>query len=153
MAVRQQVHEGATLPNEISSTDIADDRYLKPVLDDDALILCLDDLPRSSEDASPRRFDNSDHAIQDSAPDSSSLLIENSQLREKLELLSKQFQSYREAVQETLDQRWGEDEAEGTHAQQTDKIQVKKQRDDSDYYFESYAHNGTLMLTSCCGPR
>ncbi|KAK1761139.1 S-adenosyl-L-methionine-dependent methyltransferase [Echria macrotheca] len=121
--VRQRVHEGKEVPKDITQADLADDSLLKPVLEDDALILCLDDLPQT---ASPDK--------QESSPQVDDLLKKNAELQAELENLTKQFSNYREAVQKTLDDRWqANDEPEDAPPQKT------KEKDD--YYFESYAYN------------
>ncbi|KAK2070901.1 hypothetical protein P8C59_005363 [Phyllachora maydis] len=142
--IRQRVHEGAPLPPEITPEHLQDDGLLKPVLDDDGLILCLDDLPGPPEPPGIPL----DQAAGHESPDVASLLQKNAELQAELELLSKQFSNYRLAVQQTLDQRWGDDvdaDAEGTvpgvGPGRADLAGARKAKDDSDYYFESYAHN------------
>lgn len=126
--VRQRVHEGKETPSDISASDLADDSLLKPVLEDDALILCLDDLP---EPVSEKPKDTDERA---------SLLQTNAELRAELESLNKQFSNYRLAVQQTLDQRWQADEETPNAAKDSNKSAEPK-KDSSEYYFESYAHN------------
>lgn len=134
------MHEGLALPEEITLKDIDDDRYLKPVLDDDALILCLDDLP---EPAGPAGEGKASEA----SPED--LIKRNSELQTELEALAKQFNNYRLAVQQTLDTRWGEDDAETSakgpsapsKAQESSDA-AKPGNDYSESYFASYARNG-----------
>lgn len=148
--VRQKVHEGAHLPKEITKEDLEDDKYLKPVLDDDAFIICLDDLPDPSPAAAGKA----------AAPagDAEDLRTKNSELQAELDKLARQFADYRLAVQQTLDQRWGEDDAPapgaaagassssgGAAAAKSADGAVEKPKDDSKYYWESYAHNGMFM--------
>src|SRR5882757_9655525 len=45
--IRSQVHNGQPVSSDISGEDFADEKFLKPVLEDDALIIKLDDLPDS----------------------------------------------------------------------------------------------------------
>lgn len=131
--VRQRVHEGKEVPKEITKEDLEDDSLLKPVLDDDALILCLDDLPAKGEQEEKSK----------EAPQVEELLKRNAELQAELEQLAKQFGNYRDAVQKTLDQRWQADE------EPEDDVKGKgvkaegdaKKKDESSYYFESYAHN------------
>ncbi|KAK3315249.1 S-adenosyl-L-methionine-dependent methyltransferase [Apodospora peruviana] len=151
--IRQKVHEGATLPEEITAADLEDDRYLKPVLDDDALILCLDDLPEAGKPAAAAVPELSQFlsnagangAKTADAPMVDSLLLKNAELQAELEQLSKQFSNYRLAVQQTLDQRWQADEDTGdtkpSASSDSKDSKDEKPKDDSAYYFESYAHN------------
>jgi hypothetical protein len=140
VSVRHRVHEGVSLPTQINLEDIQDDRFLKPVLDDDALILYLDDLPE------PKQAEGETAPGQAGVPegDVDSLLQKNSELQAELDLLTKQFSSYRLAVQQTLDQRWGnegEDDGAGGDDEKRAAGQGTK-TDHTDYYFESYSHNG-----------
>ncbi|KAH8903939.1 hypothetical protein BR93DRAFT_946790 [Coniochaeta sp. PMI_546] len=135
--IRQHVHEGVTLPDDISLKDIEDDRYLKPVLDDDALIMCLDDLPEPSAPVGEAR--RSEVSPED-------LIKRNSELQVELEALAKQFNNYRLAVQQTLDTRWGEDDADapsnGPSVPLKDSSDAAKAGNDySESYFASYARN------------
>ncbi|KAK3946220.1 p115 like vesicle tethering protein [Diplogelasinospora grovesii] len=145
--IRQRVHEGgaSAIPSSSKVTlgDLQDDRYLKPVLDDDALILCLDDLPEpgctSASSSSSAPAEKGKGVEGPSSPsDVDSLQKKNVELQAELEQLAKQFSSYRLAVQQTLDQRWGDDEqAKEPKFDASDKTD----KNDSEYYFESYAHN------------
>jgi hypothetical protein len=103
---------------------------LKPVLEDDALILSLDELevPRSS-------------AFEAEGQNVELLLARNSQLEEELDRLQRQFDNYRLAVQATLDHRWGDDVEEAKNSKAFDLDKPSKPNN-SDYYFESYAGNG-----------
>ncbi|KAK3683541.1 S-adenosyl-L-methionine-dependent methyltransferase [Podospora appendiculata] len=136
--VRQRVHEGAEVPAEISQADLEDDRYLKPVLDDDALILCLDDLPETGAAAAAASASAS--GLPSSGVDASldvELKKSTAELQAELEQLTKQFTNYRLAVQKTLDERWqANDEPDDVPGAKGGEA-----KDDSAYYFESYAHN------------
>ncbi|KAK2021110.1 methyltransferase domain-containing protein [Colletotrichum zoysiae] len=128
--IRQLIHDGAALPEAISAEDIADERFLKPVIEDDALIMALTELDLGDE---------SSEAIQQVAQPSSSREV---QLAEELEKLKSQFASYRAAVEQTLDQRWGDDAAVTTHSDSSRDVDNKEARkDESQYYWESYAAN------------
>ncbi|KAK1565977.1 methyltransferase domain-containing protein [Colletotrichum navitas] len=128
--VRQLIHDGATLPEAISAEDIADDRFMKPVIEDDALIMALTELDLGDEYS---------EAIQQAAQPSSS---REAQLAEELEKLKSQFASYRAAVEQTLDQRWGDDTAVATQDDSSRDVDNKGDRkDESQYYWESYAAN------------
>lgn len=145
--VRQSVHEGAPLPKEITQEHLQDDALLKPVLDDDALILCLDDLP---EPPAP-----SAEAGQVAAGSSSEDLVKrNAELQNELDALAKQFDKYRLAVQQTLDTRWAEGDADATAdgpsnsekgaVQGASSDSAKPDNDYSESYFASYARNGKV---------
>ncbi|KAJ9149295.1 Ribosomal protein arginine N-methyltransferase rmt3 [Pleurostoma richardsiae] len=147
--IRHQVHEGISLPEQITLADIQDDKYLKPVIDDDALILALDDLPDPAGEAADAGGQvGDDSAAAAGAPAEGDLRKKNAELQAELESLSRQFANYRLAVQQTLDKRWGVDE-EGQEQQpgssrgqggKTDPP-AEEVKDESAYYWESYAHN------------
>lgn len=122
--IRSNTKQGISLSSDISFSDIEDDRYLLPVLENDALIFCLDEILEEQP--------NNPAAVLES-PDGSSkaMHIRNRELEAELESVRSQFNNYRLAVQQTLDQRWGDDTE-----------QVKPKNRGTDYYFESYAANG-----------
>ncbi|XWX00982.1 hypothetical protein V2A60_009007 [Cordyceps javanica] len=108
----------------ISAGDFADDKYLKPVLENDALLFSLDEI-LSEGPANP-----------ETATKGQALSVEsrNKELEAKLAELNERFASYRLAVEETLDKRWGDENEAGN-------LGREKQKESSDYYFESYAYN------------
>lgn len=147
--VRRSVKEGAQLPAEITADHLADDKLLIPVLEDDALIFCLDELPEGNVPAQAGTAAAA-AAGNGEAPAVDELLQKNAQLQAELEQLAKQFSNYRLAVEQTLDRRWGVDE-EGEKGESSKAAKAaaapalageEKKEDDSAYYFESYAHNG-----------
>ncbi|KAI1496427.1 hypothetical protein F5X99DRAFT_73654, partial [Biscogniauxia marginata] len=134
--IRQRVHEGLPVSEDISAADIDHDQYLKPVLDDDAMILGLFDLPELTPAGSvPPQADNA-ALVND-------LLRRNNELQEELARITAQFESYRATVSQTLDERWGDvDQAEAESSGKAGQGKGKDaQKDDSKYYWESYAGN------------
>jgi type I protein arginine methyltransferase len=128
---------------DVSKSDIAPDKYLKPVLDDDAVIIGLFDLPDIVPESSSSAQGQDASLVDD-------LLKRNTQLQEELQRVTAQFERYRATVSETLDQRWGDvevAEAEAAAAKESGKGKElegpKKPEDASKYYWESYAGNGT----------
>jgi protein arginine N-methyltransferase 3 len=140
------------LPQEITADHLADDSLLIPVLADDALIFCLDELPEPAPGQAQEKGKATEGqtAGNGEGPAVDELLQKNAQLQAELEQLTKQFTNYRLAVEQTLDKRWGVDEegeSSSTAAAPAEpKEQKKEQKDESAYYFESYAHNGTRPL-------
>lgn len=155
LAVRQRVHEGSALPEEITEKHLEDDGLLKPVLDDDALILCLDDLPEPSAPAGEAK---------QAELSGDALLQRNAELQNELEALAKQFNSYRLAVQQTLDTRWAEGDADAGAGATPDGPSgsakavgeasssgaAKSDNDYSESYFASYARNGKIVPSPPC---
>ncbi|KAI1084362.1 S-adenosyl-L-methionine-dependent methyltransferase [Whalleya microplaca] len=131
--IRQRVHEGLPVSENISSSDIDDDQYLKPVLDDDAVILSLFDLPELQQSAGPAQGGDNATLVDD-------LLKRNSELQGELARVTEQFESYRAAVKQTLDERWGDaDQAEAEASKAAKGKGVEKKEDASKSYWESYA--------------
>ncbi|KAI2615168.1 S-adenosyl-L-methionine-dependent methyltransferase [Hypoxylon sp. NC1633] len=138
--IRQRVHEGLPVTEDILWSDIDQEQYLKPVLDDDAVILGLFDLPELTSAGSKAAQDGSDNAalVDD-------LLKRNNELQEELARAKAQFESYRLAVQQTLDERWGDVDQGQAEASSSaakggkSKEIAEKKEDDSKYYWESYA--------------
>lgn len=129
--IRHSVKQGTPLPEEITAKDFEDDKFLQPVLEDDALLFSLDDILEAEGD-SP-----ADSKLKDASSDA--VLVRNKDLEEELEKVRSQFANYRLAVQETLDKRWGDDK-------DIDSSSTPK-KDNSNYYFESYAQNGENNYT------
>lgn len=114
--------------------DIENDQYLKPVIDDDALILSLDELDL---DGPAARATQTQGVSQGATQQSPSEL--NASLVEELETVKSQFANYRLAVEQTLDKRWGDDATTSSTSQ--------RPKDPSQYYWESYAANGNEAPT------
>ena len=126
--VRTEVKAGNKTPDVSSKSKFSDDVYLKPVLEDDALLYSLDDIAEGQgEDAAP-------------GTDAERQVVE---LQEDLERLQTQFSEYRIAVQKSLeDQLSKEDEKIDSQAPaKTSKPADKIEEADADY-FTSYAYNG-----------
>jgi len=137
------VHEGLPVSEAISHSDIDDDAYLKPVLDDDAVIIGLFDLPELTPVPEAQNADN--------AALVSDLLKRNAELEEQLAGVVLQYENYRAAVSKTLDERWGETatddggeklELEKTAGKGKGKDVAEPREDESKYYWESYAGVG-----------
>lgn len=121
------------MPEAITAEDVSDDRFLKPVIEDDALIMSLTELDLDD--------DESPGGAQQAAQSASS---RETQLEEELERLKAQFANYRTAVEQTLDQRWGDDAALAPKSEKPrDEDDKGVRKDESQYYWESYAANGT----------
>ncbi|KAI0545189.1 S-adenosyl-L-methionine-dependent methyltransferase [Xylaria curta] len=138
--IRQRVHEGLPVSENISLADIDDDAYLKPVLDDDAVIIGLFDLPELSASDAILSAQSGDNAalVND-------LLKRNTELQEQLASVMLQHENYRAAVSKTLDERWGESGEDNANRISKDvgkgkaKDGVDDKEDESKYYWESYA--------------
>lgn len=135
-----------------------DDKYLQPVLEDDAVLFSLDEL------LMPGPNDATDDEANTAAGGQEEQGSDVDKLKAQLEALQQQFADYRHAVEQTLEQRWSDREdtsrsnTAGSSAlpyrgkdkpgrlnsiQEVEQGQGKKE--DDHYYFESYAYNGELL--------
>lgn len=124
------------LPEQISEADIQDDeKFMIPVLADDAFIMCLDDLPSSSGAPSAETGEGSETGVEAEGTTAA--------LQAKIDELTKQFANYKFAVEQTLDKRW---HADDEPSQKSTGSEEKK--DESQYYWESYASHGKSKSVS-----
>ena len=134
--IRSQVRSGKPITSNISRGDFADEKYLKPVLEDDALIINLDDL---SESQSNLQQGEAGTAKGNEVPASTGELVSRiSELEEELRRIQSQFDNYRETVKQTLDDRWNDKPITGPSA----STKKEEKRDDDSHYFSSYSYNG-----------
>ncbi|PHH51466.1 Protein arginine N-methyltransferase 3 [Ceratocystis fimbriata CBS 114723] len=133
--VRLKAQEGNATLGNISVDDLNDDIYLKPVLDNDGLLMSLDEILDEDDEA---------NAELNTSPPSdipvAQLLKKNALLEEQLGKLTEQFASFRQTVAETLDKRWGDD----VTSENPDKTKNVKSgpaipQSIDNNYFESYA--------------
>ncbi|KAL2834966.1 S-adenosyl-L-methionine-dependent methyltransferase [Aspergillus cavernicola] len=124
--IRSQVKDGNLAPDVSSKNKFQDEAYLKPVLEDDALLYSLDDIEdEESEEAG---------GIQGGRR-----VIE---LQEELERLQIQFSEYRDAVQKSMEERLTKEDEKLVPGQlSADRAASKVEAIDSDY-FSSYSYNG-----------
>lgn len=135
--IRSEVKAGKKVSPDVQKADFDDEIYLKPVLEDDALLFNLDDLPVS----------RTQHKMADEGvAGSSAVLARVAELEEELRRTQSQFSEYREKVKQTLDERWNENAA--VTKQQTVK---QDDRDDDTHYFTSYSYNGTSTTSKSRG--
>lgn len=130
--IRNQVQKQQALPGTLTLADFEDDGYFKPVLQNDALIMSLDEILDSElvkVDIAPGQAGASTSHDE--------LLVQKQALEAELEAVRTQFSNYRLAVEETLDRRWGDDVE-----QNPSKAKTGAGEDRRNYYFESYGYNG-----------
>lgn len=127
--LRSKTQSGEKPSQNISQADLEDEKYLKPVLEDDAFLFCLDDLPDIIE--------QNEGAGNGKEVESGPLVTRVSELEEELRRIQSQFENYRNTVNETLDERWNKS-AGPSEAKKEEK------RDDDSQYFTSYSYNGQI---------
>lgn len=126
--IRNYVRDKSTIPKQISREDIDDERYLSPVIENDAVIFSLDEILDSSSQ-------DQEIAINATETPANELLDRNKTLESELHAVREKFANYRLAVEQTLERRWGVDDIPGSPL-------ISKPKDVSSSYFESYAANG-----------
>lgn len=115
-----------------------------PVLPDDALIMCLDDLPPSADSAEGKgKAAAAAETVQPVGADSD-LASKNAALEAQLAELTKQFAGYCMAVEQTLDKRWHADDDDASSTSSAGRKPKKEKEDSSKYYWEGYANHGEL---------
>lgn len=133
--IRSQVHSGQPVTSAVTEADIADESFLKPVLEDDAVLFNLDELPNVKDEEYEDINTEDTHLGNSKSPaELASRVVE---LEEALRKMQTQFDDYRSAVARTLDDRWNERTPSGS----TD-VQSGGKRDDDSHYFSSYSYNG-----------
>lgn len=132
----------------IPSKDIfEDDKYLQPVLEDDALLYSLDDMLGNFADDREYRMENGHgygYQPETYTPDPFDRVI---QLEKELQRLQLQFTEYRETVSLTLENRWNSTEDASGSVNGTIKSNgtAPPPQDDDTHYFSSYSTNGQRL--------
>lgn len=130
--VRTQVKAGNKTPDVDSKSKFDDDVYLKPVMEDDALLYSLDDITEEQGEEAATGSEAERRVLE---------------LQEDLERLQTQFSEYRLAVQQSMeDQMSKEDDKLDSKASKASGA-TKAQEIDEDY-FASYAYNGRYYMFS-----
>ncbi|KAL2069731.1 hypothetical protein VTL71DRAFT_14410 [Oculimacula yallundae] len=129
--IRSQVHSGQKVSPDVSKADFEDDKFLKPVLEDDALLFSLDELPEVTEELQNTDSDKGKAVGGDAEPLTARVI----ELEEDLRRIQLQFDNYRSTVSQTLDERWN---ASGSSKSAEEK---EEKRDDDSHYFSSYSYN------------
>lgn len=139
--IRSQVHSGNPVSSlTISREEFEDEKFLKPVLEDDALLFNLDELPEVQETTAGTGNGK------EAAADSGYLVARISELEEELRRIQSQFDDYRITVKQTLDERWNEKSASGLSGSGNVEVEKEEKRDDDSHYFSSYSYNGQPQL-------
>lgn len=126
--IRSQVKAGVSKP-DVSTKDVfADEKYLQPVLEDDAFLFGLDDVD-GGEVADPGATSHVDESSDDKIK----------RLEDELRRTRLMFRDYQTEVQSVLQERLRDMDI-GDKAEQTSAGSQKENRDE--HYFESYSYNG-----------
>lgn len=133
--VRSQVNAGNLNPDVSSKAKFEDEIYLKPVLEDDALLYSLDDV--LEDDQSP----------DGPGGDAERRVLE---LQEDLERLQTQFSEYRIAVQKSMEEQLSKEDEDLSSSASTGPVKTTSRIEaaESDY-FSSYSYNGVFFYYPC----
>ncbi|KAL9638969.1 MAG: hypothetical protein Q9204_001296 [Flavoplaca sp. TL-2023a] len=132
--IREQVSQGLFRPDVSPETFLEGDRYMKPFLEDDALLYSIDDIL----DLDPQTIQSSANKSKQKLSDGDiqELLKQNDQLREQVKYYRN---AYQEAYLENLDLK----ERRGSEPREHDcNGQQAKEKDHDTHYFSSYDHSG-----------
>lgn len=113
-------------PDVTSQSKFDDDGYLKPVLEDDALLYSLDDIEDETAEAAPAGTDAERQVVE---------------LQEELERLQTQFSEYRSAVQQSMEEQLSKEDEKLESGPPAQRAKGKMEEADADY-FVSYSYNG-----------
>jgi protein arginine N-methyltransferase 3 len=126
--IRASVKEGNLQPDISSPASFADDKFLQPVLEDDALLFSLDELALSDTGAASEQ------------PERQTAEARVTELEAQLSALRAQFADFRLQVDQTLERRW----IETAEAPITESSKAAKGPDYDGDYFKSYSYNGMM---------
>jgi protein arginine N-methyltransferase 3 len=132
--IRASVTDGSSQPDVSSPAKWADDKFLQPVLEDDALLFSLDELTQPDDNGSKPT------SSEQQTPES-----KIAELEAQLSALTSQFADFRQQVDQTLERRWAEPGGDGTIAESSTAV---KRHDFDGSYFESYSYNGKCPRSS-----
>ena len=147
--IRSEVKNGNIPPDLSSKTVFQDQRYLQPVLEDDALLYSLDDLDGNFS-VQGSTIDLKREVISkgpEVEPEQViAVLARAKRLETELELLKKQFSEHKMATDEVLERRWAA--AEGTSPANPTTVSSNARNSTVKYndavYFKSYGSNCEL---------
>ncbi len=133
--IRSEIKSGRSVSSNVSLMNFEAEEFLKPVLEDDALLFSLGDLPEMVLRQEIAQLDNT------GADGSIRLLTRIAELEEELRKTQSLFSDYRSTVMQTLDERW-KDSSMGADSIVSNGVTREEKRDDDSHYFSSYSYNG-----------
>lgn len=122
--VRSEVKEGRSLTKEWSPALFEDEQFLKPTMEDDAVLYSLDDIDDSAL-STEAPMTNGEHEVQE--------------LQEQLAQLQAQFAAYREGVQASFQKQMDSIKESPTNNQPNTQLPSSSQQEQDTGYFSSYS--------------
>lgn len=114
-----------------------DDQYLLPVLEDDALLYSLEDIPES--EGPNGQLPSQPISDASTGAKAESRIFE---LEEQLKELQQQFKNYKETVDKTLENRWDSSGSSDGPSRSRPAGEHHSAPDEDKDYFHSYSYNG-----------
>lgn len=138
--IRSEVQKGNETPDLSSKEAFQEERFLKPFLEQDALLYSLDDIVGPFDQPAPAAT----NGIMGGSPSEEAARNRIAELQEELRRLQKQFSAYRETVDQTLENRWNSEEngRAGSRNAPAQSAVKPVPRDDDTHYFSSYSSSG-----------
>lgn len=138
--MRSEVQRGNKPTNFTSKAPFEDQKYLHPVLEDDALLYSLDDIV-GSFDNECLAANGTDKTLSVHGHDAMQRVAE---LQEELRHLRQDFAEYRHTVDKALESRWNSEDTISENSNGATKSSAKAavSRDNDSHYFSSYSSNG-----------
>jgi type I protein arginine methyltransferase len=139
--IRTEVKNGNSTPDVSSKEKFEDEKYLQPVLEEDALLFMLGDIIIEDVESLETSSNHSQSRLESLSKEE--LLHQVAQLKAELYEVKQQHSAFSEMAARTLDDRW--QAAPGNEANQAAKKDNKEQE-----YFDSYSGLGkaTKLETS-----
>lgn len=131
--IRSEVKKGVQKPDVSSKSLFDDEAYLKPVIEDDALLYNLDDIASDADGPQSEKVQKTDTETQ------------LREVQEELSRLQEQFFNYRLAVQQSLSvqlSKEDDDPLQGMNSARDGASRSMTEEVDYDY-FKSYSYNGS----------
>ena len=137
--IRTEVRRGNRMPDISNAYVFDDDQYLRPVVEDDAVLYNLEDIlgPLNGlEKATP-------NGISSNLETEGSSLHLISGLQNELHCVQEKFQKYQQTVMEVLEKEWdSENPVLGSSSQPGQRPKPLESENNDIHYFSSYSKNG-----------
>lgn len=132
--IRAEAEKGNLVSSSLSKVDFEDDLYLKPFLENDAVLFSLDELPEISK----QEYCSASCINEITDSQDLKFVTRISELEESLKRVQGQFDSYKASVSRLLDDRLQDVSLEDVSIGNN---KTKDETDPDSYYFSSYAYN------------
>ena len=141
--IRSEIQSGNLTPDLSSKSAVEDDRYLQPVLEDDALLYSLEEVIGVIEDEVLPAADVNGKELP-SGERGAGAVNRVIELEREIQRIQHEFSEYRETVNKTLEHRWNSthDADKSTNGAEESGNEKQLHQDDDSHYFSSYSTNG-----------